>query len=75
MNHSLNGEDYVLHEGQLGFGFIEISQSLSDSTINRGTLDRLYYDNAQRIDLEVIETLCDYLDCSISEMFTMEDEK
>ena len=57
----------------LGRKKLKISQLCRDTGINRGTLDRLYYDNAQRVDLDVIEVLCKYLDCSIEELFTMID--
>ena len=57
----------------LGRKKLKISQLCRDTGIIRGTLDRLYYDNAQRVDLDVIEVLCKYLDCSIEELFTMID--
>ena len=43
--------------------------------INRNTLHRLYYETATRVDLEVIETLCHYLDVEIGELFEMEKRK
>ena len=43
--------------------------------INRNTLHRLYYETATRVDLEVIETLCHYLDVEIGELFEVEKGK
>ncbi len=57
----------------LGRKKLKISQLCRDTGINRGTLDRLYYDNAQRVELDVIETLCKYLDCSLEDLFTIVD--
>ena len=39
-----------------------------DTGINRGTITRLYHETATRVDLEVIETLCRYLDCEVGEL-------
>lgn len=37
--------------------------------INRGTITRLYKETATRIELDVIEKLCLYLDIEIHELF------
>ncbi len=55
----------------LGRKKIKVSDVCRDTGINRGTADRLYYDTAQRVDLEVIDELCKYLECSIEELFTV----
>ncbi len=44
-----------------------------DTGINRGTITRLYHETATRVDLEVIETLCRYLDCEVGELFELKD--
>ncbi len=44
----------------LGERKLKISDVARDTGINRGTLTRLYYENAERIDLDVIDVLCDY---------------
>ena len=56
----------------LGRKKLKVSTLCRDTNINRGTADRLYYDTAQRVDLDVIETLCKYLECSLEELFTIE---
>tara|TARA_Y100000034_G_scaffold100534_1_gene124001 strand:+ start:188 stop:361 length:174 start_codon:yes stop_codon:yes gene_type:complete len=42
-----------------------------DTGINRGTITRLYHETATRVDLEVIEALCRYLDCEVGELFEL----
>lgn len=44
----------------LGERKLKISDVARDTGINRGTLTRLYYETAERIELEVIDQLCDY---------------
>ena len=38
--------------------------------ITRGTLRRLYHETAQRVDLDVLDTLCDYFDCEPGDLLT-----
>jgi len=56
----------------LGKKRLKVSELSRETGINRGTLDRLYYDNTQRIDLDVIEALCKYLECSLEELFSIQ---
>ena len=56
----------------LGRKKLKVSKLCRETGINRGTADRLYYDTAQRVDLDVVETLCKYLSCSLEELFTIE---
>lgn len=44
-----------------------------DTGINRGTITRLYHETATRVDLEVIDALCRYLDCEVGELFELRD--
>lgn len=44
----------------LGERKLKISDVARDTGINRGTLTRLYYETTERIELEVIDQLCDY---------------
>lgn len=48
---------------------LKISEISRDTGINRGTLTRLYQETAERIDLDVLDQLCDYLDCTVGELF------
>ncbi len=44
----------------LGERKLKISDVARDTGINRGTLTRLYYETTERIELEVLDKLCDY---------------
>lgn len=48
---------------------LKISDISRDTGINRGTLTRLYQETAERIDLEVMDQLCDYLKCEVGVLF------
>lgn len=39
------------------------------TNINRGTITRLYNEDTVRIDLEVIDVLCETLDITMSDLF------
>ncbi|WP_318518017.1 helix-turn-helix domain-containing protein [Photobacterium leiognathi] len=51
---------------------LKISDISRDTGINRGTITRLYNETATRVDLEVIEQLCDYLDITVGELFEIQ---
>ncbi|KHT65598.1 MULTISPECIES: helix-turn-helix transcriptional regulator [Photobacterium] len=53
---------------------LKISDVSRDTGINRGTITRLYNETATRVDLEVIDTLCDYLNVSVGELFEFQKE-
>lgn len=48
---------------------LKISDVARDTGINRGTLTRLYQETAERIDLDVMDQLCDYLKCEVGTLF------
>jgi putative transcriptional regulator len=37
--------------------------------ISRNMLSKLYYDRAQRVDLVDVAKLCEYLNCSVGDLF------
>ena len=47
---------------------LKISDVARDTGINRGTLTRLYYETAERIELEVLDRLCDYFKVEIVDL-------
>jgi len=47
---------------------LKISGVSRDTGINRGTLTRIYHETLVRIDLETINTLCEYLSISVGEL-------
>ena len=52
----------------LGERRLKISEVSRDTGINRGTLTRLYHETAERLELDVLDGLCRYLDCSLHEL-------
>ncbi|WP_419206712.1 helix-turn-helix domain-containing protein [Photobacterium leiognathi] len=53
---------------------LKISDISRDTGINRGTITRLYNETATRVDPEVIEQLCDYLDITVGELFEIQKD-
>jgi putative transcriptional regulator len=51
---------------------LKISDVAKDAGINRGTITRLYHETAVRVDFEVLEKLCVYLNCGIEELLELE---
>ena len=47
---------------------LKIADVARDTGINRGTLTRLYYERAERIELEVLDQLCEYFQIDISDL-------
>ena len=48
---------------------LKISDVSIATDINRGTITRLYKETATRIELDVIEKLCRYLEVELHELF------
>lgn len=48
---------------------LKIADVARDTSINRGTITRMYYEEASRIDLDVIESLCRYLDIGVGDLY------
>ena len=48
---------------------LKIADVARDTLINRGTITRMYYEEASRIDLDVIESLCRYLDIEVGDLY------
>lgn len=53
---------------------LKIADVARDTGINRGTITRLYNEDATRVELEVIENLCGYLDVGVGELFEYQKE-
>ncbi|MEE2651272.1 MAG: helix-turn-helix transcriptional regulator [Pseudomonadota bacterium] len=56
----------------LGEKRLKISDVARDTGINRGTITRLYHETAVRVEFDVLDKLCAYLDCDISDLLTIE---
>ncbi|WP_445371988.1 helix-turn-helix domain-containing protein [Methylomonas sp. HW2-6] len=60
----------------LGERRLKISDVARDTDINRGTITRLYHETFTRIEIDVVNTLCKYLQCRIEDLFEfLPDEK
>ncbi|XKG93637.1 helix-turn-helix transcriptional regulator [Marinospirillum sp.] len=53
---------------------LKISEVARDTGINRGTITRLYQETAVRVEFDVLEKLCKYLDCSIGELLEVKED-
>jgi putative transcriptional regulator len=51
----------------------KIAEVSRDTGINRNTLHRLYNETATRVELDVIEQLCRYLEIQVGELFELEE--
>lgn len=58
----------------LGEKKLKISDVSRDTGINRGTLTRLYQETAERVDMEVMDQLCEYLKCEVGILFERVNE-
>lgn len=47
---------------------LKVSDVARETGINRGTISRLYNETAIRVDFNVLEALCRYLDCQVGEL-------
>ena len=47
----------------------KVAEVARDTGINRNTLHRLYNETATRVDLEVIEQICRYLQIEVGDLF------
>ena len=54
---------------------LKISDVVKETGINRGTLTRLYHETAQRVELDVLNQLCVFFECSVGDLLEwIEDE-
>jgi putative transcriptional regulator len=56
----------------LGERKLKISDVARDTGINRGTLTRMYYETAERVELEVLDQLCEYFSIELHELIVRE---
>jgi len=54
---------------------VKIVDVARETGVNRGTVTRLYHETASRVELEVIEALCRYLECEVGELFELVDSE
>lgn len=62
------------HLGRLlGEHKLKISDLANLTGINRGTLTRMYYETAERVDLEAVDRLCAFFEIGVGELFERVD--
>lgn len=59
---------------RLGERRIKITELARQTSISRGTLTRLYHDEAERVDLDVLHRLCVALDCTVGDLLEFRPE-
>ena len=52
----------------LGERKLKISDVARDTGINRGTLTRLYYETTERVELDVLDQLCEFFQVELSDL-------
>ncbi|MCW3172895.1 helix-turn-helix domain-containing protein [Shewanella basaltis] len=58
----------------LGDKKLKVAEVARVTGINKNTLHRLYNETATRVELDVIETLCRYLDVEIGDLLEILDD-
>ncbi|HCA79038.1 MAG TPA: XRE family transcriptional regulator [Bacteroidetes bacterium] len=53
---------------------IKIAELARATDIHRNMLTLLYFENAKRIEFDVMEKLCRYFNCAIQDLFEIVDE-
>ena len=48
---------------------LKIADVARDIGVHRNTITLLYYEKAKRVDLDVIDKLCKYFNCSVGDLF------
>lgn len=57
----------------LGEKKLKIADVSRETGVNRGTITRLYQETAIRVEFDVLEKLCRYLECEIGELLEIVD--
>ena len=59
----------------LGEKLLRISKVAQDTGISRTTLTNLYFRRAQGVTYEVLDKLCNYLECDVNDLFEYKTDK
>jgi len=54
---------------------LKVSDVARATGIHRNMITLLYYERAKRIDFDVIEKLCNYLNCSIGDLLEIQPDE
>ena len=58
----------------LGKELLKISKVSADTGISRTTLTNLYYRRSTKISFDVLNKLCEYLDCEVGDIISYEPD-
>lgn len=58
----------------LGAKKLKIADVVRDTGLNRSTVTRLYHETNNRIEFDTLERLCNYLECEVGELLTVQEE-
>ncbi|MCW9013523.1 MAG: helix-turn-helix transcriptional regulator [Gammaproteobacteria bacterium] len=58
----------------LGEKKLKIADIANGTSLHRNTLTALYRETAQRIELSAVDELCEFLNCSVGELFERVEE-
>lgn len=53
---------------------LKIADVARDTNINRGTITRMYHEEANRVDLDIIEQLCLYFRINVGDLYEVIDD-
>jgi len=54
---------------------LKIADVSRSTGLHRTTITSLYYERASRIDLDAIDALCRYFECTVAELFEYQPEE
>ena len=54
---------------------LKMSDVSRDTGINPGTIRRIFNETATRVELNVVETLCEYLEIEVGELYELQGKK
>ncbi len=52
---------------------LKIADVTRETGINRGTITRLYHETAERVELNVMNKLCEYFECELGDLFEYQE--
>lgn len=58
----------------MGVKKVKIADVARDISVHRNTITLLYYEKAKRIDFEVLDKLCKYFKCTVSDLLEFTKE-
>lgn len=59
---------------QMGEKKLKIADVARDLNVHRNTISLLYYEKAKRIDFDVLDKLCKYFKCTVSELIEFQEK-